>query len=145
MLGVALPLAAADLYVKATVTTEPWAYHERSLAWLALSLSLLILMGVLARIPSLLIAPAAGVLAAGVLGNSLSAAWNGMEVPNPLLVATDQVLIAFNLADVWAVGGIGMLVLVLGAWLIRHREDLPSSPEVLAHRVAAVRRRFSDR
>ena len=41
MLGVALPLAAADLVVKASEPTEPWAYHERSLGWLLLSLSLL--------------------------------------------------------------------------------------------------------
>ena len=39
MLGVALPLATADLVVKANEPTEPWAYHERSLGWLLLSLS----------------------------------------------------------------------------------------------------------
>ena len=107
MLCVALPLAAADLLVKANEPTEPWAYHERSLGWLALSLALLAGMVVIARIPSVLVAPAAGVLAGGVLGNSLSAAWNGMEVPNPLdRRRRSTASIAFNLADVWALAGI---------------------------------------
>ena len=90
MLCVAIPLAAVDLFVKATIPTEPWAYHERSIAWLFLSFALFGGMIVVARIPSLLVAPAAGILAAGVLGNGLSAAWNGMEVPNPLLAGSDS-------------------------------------------------------
>ena len=83
MLCVALPLAAADLFVKATAPTADWAYHQRSLGWLALSIALFGGMVLIARVPSLLVAPAAGVLAAGVLGNCLSAAYNQMEVPNP--------------------------------------------------------------
>ena len=110
MLGVALPLAAADLLVKASEPTEPWAYHERSLGWLLLSASLLAGMLVVARIPSVLVAPAAGIVAGGVLGNSLSAAWNGMAVPNPLIVGAGDGVIAFNLADVWAIVGIFSLV-----------------------------------
>ena len=87
---VAVPLAAADLFVKATIPTQPWAYHERSIAWLFLSFALLGGMILIAQIPSVLVAPAAGVLAAGILGNSLSAAWNDMEVPNPLLAGGDE-------------------------------------------------------
>ena len=44
-------------------------------------------MMVVTRIPSLVAAAAAGVLAGGLLGNSFSAAWNGMEVPNPFVSA----------------------------------------------------------
>ena len=135
MLGVALPLAAADLLVKASEPTEPWAYHERSLGWLA-ALDARCSPGwsSIARIPSLLVAPAAGVLAGGVLGNSLSAAWNGMEVPNPLIVGGDDGVIAFNLADIWALVGIFLLVLALGVWLVRNRDLLPPPAEVAATR-----------
>src|SRR4051794_29632218 len=97
MLIVALPLTAADLFVKATMPTEPWAYHPRSIGWLLLSVSLLVGLVAVARIPSATIALAAGVLAAGILGNSLSAAWNDMVVPNPLLAGSvEQGLVAFN-------------------------------------------------
>ena len=54
--------------------------------------------------------PAAGVLAGGLLGNTLSAAWNGMAVPNPLVVTGEQSVVAFNLADVWALVGIFLLM-----------------------------------
>ena len=53
-------------------------------------LALFFAMLLIARIPSTLVAPAAGVLCGGILGNSLSAAWNGMEVPNPLVIDADH-------------------------------------------------------
>ena len=81
----------------------------------------------IARIPSALVAPAAGVLCAGILGNSLSAAWNGMEVPNPFVVGFEHGLVAFNLADVWALVGIFLLVLAIGVWLIRNRAPAPAA------------------
>ena len=142
MLGVALPLVVADLVVKARVPTEPWAYHERSVGWLLLSVSLFVGMIVVARIPSALVAPAAGVLAAGLLGNSLSAAWNGMEVPNPLVAGGDRGVVAFNLADIFALAGILALVVVIGVWLIRHRALIPPPAEVRATRGRAFRRLF---
>jgi hypothetical protein len=144
MLGVALPLAAADLFVKATTPTESWAYHQRSAGWLLLSLSLLAGMFVIARIPSRLVAPAAGVLAAGLLGNCLSAAWNGMEVPNPLVVGGTNALIAFNLADVWVLAGIFLLIATIAVWLIRNRHLLPPTAEVRSTRGQAFRRLFED-
>ena len=144
MLCVALPLAATDLLVKAHEPTEPWAYHQRSLGWLALSISLLAGMAVIARIPSALVAPAAGVVAGGVLGNSLSAAWNDMEVPNPLILGGDNPVIAFNLADIWALTGILLLVCTLGVWLIRNRDLIPPPDEVRSSRGRAFRRLFED-
>jgi hypothetical protein len=144
MLCVALPLAAVDLLVKATMPTESWAHHERSLGWLALSLGLFAGMIVVSRIPSALVAPAAGLLAAGLLGNSFSAAWNGMEVPNPLIVDGDRGLIAFNPADVFALAGIFALVAAIGIWLIRNRDLIPPPDEVRATRGRAFRRLFGD-
>jgi hypothetical protein len=142
MLCVALPLAAADLVVKARIPTESWAYHERSLGWLALSLGLFAGMVAVSRIPSALVAPAAGLLAAGLLGNSFSAAWNGMSVPNPLIVSGDRGLIAFNPADVFVLAGIFALVVAIGVWLIRNRDLVPPPNEVRANRGRAFRRPF---
>lgn len=142
MLCVALPLAAVDLLVKASIPTESWAYHERSLGWLTLSVALLAALLAISQIPAMLVAPAAGLLAAGLLGNSLSAAWNGMSVPNPLVVSGDRGLIAFNPADVFALAGILALVIVIGVWLIRNRDRIPPSHEVRASRGRAFRRLF---
>ncbi len=125
-LVVALPLAALDLAVKAALPTPWWAYHQRSLAWVVLCLVVLAGIGLLVRLPSPLVPPAAGILAGGVLGNALSAAWNGLAVPNPLMLTGSHSVIAFNLADVWVAVGLLVLVPVLGTWLIRHRETLPS-------------------
>lgn len=144
MLGVAIPLAAADLFVKATIPTESWAYHQRSIGWLVLSLVLLAGMLVVVRIPSRLVAPAAGVLAAGLLGNCLSAAWNGMEVPNPLVIGGTHALIAFNLADVWVLAGIFVVIAAIAVWLIRNRDLLPPPAEVRSTRGQAFRRLFED-
>jgi len=142
MLCVALPLAAADLVVKARIPTESWAYHERSLGWLPLSLGLFAGMVAVSRIPSALVAPAAGLLAAGLLGNSFSAAWNGMSVPNPLIVSGDRGLIAFNPADVFVLAGIFALVVAIGVWLIRNRDLVPPPNEVRANLGRAFRRPF---
>ena len=123
---VALPLAAADLAVKATWPTPWWAYHQRSLAWVLLCLIVLAAISLLLRLPSLLVPPAAGILAGGVLGNALSAAWNGLAVPNPLVLTGSRSVIAFNLADVWVIVGLVTLVPLVGTWLIRHREAVPA-------------------
>jgi hypothetical protein len=132
LLGIAVPLAAADLLVKASEPTAPWAYHQRSYGWLALSMSLFALLAATTRIRSIVVALAAGVLAGGLLGNSLSAAWNDMTVANPLVIAGDRSAIAFNLADVWALAGIVLLVVAIGFWLIRNRDRLPPPSEVRA-------------
>lgn len=89
--------------------------------------------------PSLAIPPAAGLLAAGVLGNMTSAAWNGLRVPNPIVVHGDRAVLAFNLADVWALAGILALTVSLSVWLVRNREQLPPPQEVWS--VARWRRR----
>ncbi len=145
MLSVAIPLAALDIWVKATVPTEPWAYHTRSYGWLALSLGVLAAMMLISQVPSTVVAAAAGVLAAGVLGNGLSAAWNGMEVPNPLVVDSDRAIVAFNLADVWALTGIVLLVVALGTWLVRNRDRIPPTADVRSSRGVALRRLFESR
>jgi hypothetical protein len=129
VLSIAIPLAAADLLLKAVEPTAPWAYHQRSDSWLLLSLALLAATVMVTRIPSSAVPPAAGVLAGGLLGNVLSATWNGMAVPNPLVVNGDQSVVAFNLADVWALSGIFLLMSAIAIWLVRNRELLPDTAQ----------------
>jgi hypothetical protein len=124
MLAVALPLAAADLALKATMPTHEWAYHQRSLGWCLVCCVIFVGLLAVCRFPSALVPPTAGILAAGVLGNGLSAAFNGFLVPNPFLLERETEIIAFNLADVWAVLGIGSLGVVIAARLVRDRHRL---------------------
>ena len=134
LLGVALPLAAADLAYKASVPTEWWAYHQRSAGWLALCLALFVATMSLARIPSVAVPPAAGLLAAGVIGNATSAAWNDLRVPNPIVLRGDHVVLAFNVADICALLGILTLVVTLSAWLVRNRAVLPAPRDLVRSR-----------
>jgi hypothetical protein len=53
-------------------------------------------------------------------------------------------LIAFNLADVWAVSGIFLLVFTIGIWLIRNRALVPEPAEVRSTRGRAFMRLFDD-
>jgi hypothetical protein len=132
LLVVAVPLAAADLWVKTAATTPDWAYHERSTGWIALCVILLPSLLLVTRIPSALVPPAAGLLAAGVLGNVTSAAWNGLYVPNPIVVHGERGFVAFNLADVFAVVGIFLLFGAIATWLVRNRALLPTPGGALA-------------
>jgi hypothetical protein len=125
LLAVAVPLAVADLVYKATVQTPAWAYHERSPAWLGLCAFLFVGVLALVRVPSAPVPPSAGLLAAGVLGNMTSAAWNGLRVPNPIVVEGHRAILAFNLADVWALAGIVALAASLSIWLVRNRDLMP--------------------
>jgi hypothetical protein len=129
MLLVAAPLVAADLAVKAAVETPVWAYHQRSFGWVALCCVVLAGLTMVTRLPALFVPASAGVLAAGVAGNALSAAWNDLAVPNPLVIEGSSRFVAFNLADVWALVGIATLVLTIGLWLVRNRHLLPPHRE----------------
>jgi hypothetical protein len=126
VLAVAVPLATADLVLKGMRPTPTWAWHERSYAWLLLCVVVLACLLGLLRVPSLLVPPAAGILAGGVLGNALSAAWNDLAVPNPIVVTEGRAVIAFNLADVWVMSGLLALFSVVAVWLVQNRESLPA-------------------
>ena len=68
----------------------------------------------------------------GVLGNVLSAAWNGLAVPDPIIVFSPHAVIAFNLADVFASIGILTLTGVLATALIRNRHVLSTREDARA-------------
>jgi hypothetical protein len=116
----ALALAAVDLAVKASVPTKAWGIHQRSHSWSVFSVALLVAVLVLALLPSPLVAAAAGVVAGGVLGNVVSAHLHGGRVPNPLVVGT----LALNLADVFVLAGVPVLIFALARVAIRHRERI---------------------
>ena len=138
-------LAAADLSVKASVPTPPWYFHQRSSAWVALSLGVLIFLLALAAVPSRAVAIAAGVMGGGVIGNLISARLDGNRVPNPFLLGDRTNGIAFNLADLFVLSGNLLLVVALIAVTIRSRHRLLPPRDwkhALRRREHALRRRL---
>jgi hypothetical protein len=111
-------VAAVDLAVKAALTTPPLLVHERSPAWLVGSLALAAGCAALAAVASRLVACAAALTAGGLLGNAVSALTNRGGVPDPLLLGGARHGIAFNLADVFFLCGLGG---VLGAAVVAAR------------------------
>ena len=120
VIGVALCLAVVDLALKAAFATKGWDFHQRSHAWSVLTVALLVVVLLLAVLPSRLVAAGAGIVAGGVLGNVVSAHRHGGRVPNPLVVGA----FAFNLADVFVLVGVPLLVFALARVAIRHRDRI---------------------
>jgi lipoprotein signal peptidase len=106
---VAFVLTAIDLLQKAR---EPVYGHPRGPVYIVVAAALALLVTLFVpRVPSRALSLAGGVAVAGAVGNLVSAlAWRG-GVPNPIAVGD----VAFNIADVCAVGG--SIALVLGAAL----------------------------
>jgi lipoprotein signal peptidase len=117
-------------------TTPSWAYHPRGPGWLLVCLSLVAVALVTARRSSLVAAFAAGIMAGGLLGNVLSASWNDLRVPDPIIVFSRHGGIAFNLADVFTTVGILALTTMIAHALVRNRHLVATREEARA----AVRR-----
>ena len=126
--------------MKASEPTAPWAYHHRSGTWLLLSLALLAATVIVTRIPSSAVPPAAGVLAGGLLGNSSPRRGTGWRCRTRWSFTGQQSVVAFNLADVWALVGIFLLMAAIGVWLIGNRELLPDDGAARVPRFATLRR-----
>ncbi len=131
-----LSLAAVDLAVKALVNTPADHIHHRSGAWLVLSVAILAGCALLVWIPSGPVVLGASLLAGGALGNVVSAWLRDGGVPNPILLGDHADGIAFNLADVFVLAGILVLMPALIAATFRYRHLLPQSTVI----VRAVRR-----
>jgi cytochrome b561 len=121
VLVTALALAGADLVVQAVVAADSSFAHHRSSAWVEVSVGLFLLALALARLPSRLLATGAGVFAGGLVGNLASAAMHGRAVANPFVVGD----VAFNLADVFVVAGIVVMIVATMRLAVRYRHLLP--------------------
>ena|SRR5215475_2031043 len=123
----AMPLAGVDLLVKAVLPTDPYFFHQRSGTWMMASAFLLVLALLLARLPSRLLAASAGLFAAGVLGNLVSALVHHGLVPNPFVIYGRDQELAFNLADLYVLAGILLLTASSLRVAVRYRHCLPQS------------------
>lgn len=123
----AVPLAGIDLLVKSVLPTAPLFFHQRSGEWMILSAVVLVFALLLTRLPSRLLAGSAGLLAAGVLGNLVSARLHRGLVPNPFVIVRGDVELAFNLADLFVLAGIVLLTVAALRLAVRYRHVLPQS------------------
>ena len=116
----ACALAALDLAINAALPTKAWDFHQRSQVWSALTAALVVVLLLLALLPSRLVAISAGVVAGGVLGNLISALEHGGRVPNPIVTSS----LALNVADIFVLAGVPVMVFALGRISIHHRERI---------------------
>ena len=116
-----------DRATKTAMPTEPWHQHARSGAWIALSIAVLAGSLVLVRIPSWFVTVSCGLLAGGVLGNLAWAAMHDGLVANPLVVELERAVVAYNVADVFVLGGILLATVACSAQAVRYRDRLPQS------------------
>ncbi len=121
-IALTLGLALLDFAVKERLPTSEWLLHERSGGWVVLSVALLVGCFALAALSSRPVAVMASLTAGGALGNLISVAERG-AVPNPLHVGGSNG-IAFNLADVFVVVGLLLIVGALASISVRHRDRL---------------------
>ena len=126
---IAVVCMTIDLMHKAVAPAD--LYHPRS-AFVALFLGALIaaLIVVVPRLQSNAATIGAGIVCGGALGNLVSIfAW-AQGVPDPLMIVTDTHVLAFNLADVFAV--VGDVLLLSAAILhgLRQRARLRQPAEL---------------
>jgi protein-S-isoprenylcysteine O-methyltransferase Ste14 len=125
LLVTAAALATLDQAVKHTFSAPAWTLHQRSALWFAGCCLILVAATPLARVPSKTVALAAGIFCGGVLGNLLSASEDALQVPNPIVVGHASGAIAFNVADLFILGGNVLLMASLMVVVIQNRERLP--------------------
>jgi lipoprotein signal peptidase len=124
----ALVFAAIDLVHKLVTSAE---YHHARTPYVTLLMGALIvsLVALVPRLPSNVAAIGAGVACGGALGNLVSLlAWS-QGVPDPFVVSGATHGLAFNLADLFAIGGDSVLlsvVILLGLQRSAHLREAAS-------------------
>src|SRR6266498_2779950 len=123
LLGTACVVAGVDLAYKAAVSA-PY-HHLRPLGIAGLAAVVIVaLVALVPRIPSRAASLGAGLAAGGALGNLVSVLTWSDGVPDPLVVAGAGYGIAFNLADVFALGGDALLLSAAVLYTLRNRPHL---------------------
>ena len=119
----ALVFAAIDLVHKAFTPAE---FHHARTPYVTLVMGALIaaLVLLVPRLPSNVAALGAGIACGGALGNLVSLlAWS-QGVPDPFVIAGATHGLAFNLADLFAVGGDSVLLSVVVLLTLQRRGAL---------------------
>jgi lipoprotein signal peptidase len=116
---VAASLAAIDLAHKALADGVVVYHHRPASHMLVLGVAAIGWAAAVTMIRSTGLAAAGGVLAGGVAANVVSGlVWPG--VPDPLMFGR----IAYNLADVFVVGGFALTLVAATVFAVRNRERL---------------------
>ncbi|TML66460.1 MAG: hypothetical protein E6G13_13675 [Actinobacteria bacterium] len=120
---IAFVCATIDVAYKASTPAD--YHHVRSpFAAVAMAGFVLALVAVVPRFPSRFAHVGAGIAAGGALGNLISVlAWS-QGVPDPIVWQGATHGIAFNLADVFALGGDALLLGAIAVHSLRHRDEL---------------------
>jgi lipoprotein signal peptidase len=123
LVSTAVVFAVIDLVHK---TLAPAEFHHARTPFTALVMGGLIaaLVVLVPRVPSKVAALGAGIACGGALGNLVSLLSWADGVPDPFVVAGVAHVLAFNLADLFAVFGDALLVAAAVVYGARHRERL---------------------
>jgi lipoprotein signal peptidase len=123
---IAVSFATIDLVHKSFAAAE---FHHARTPFVALIMATVIvaLVVLVPRVPSNAAACGAGIACGGALGNLVSLlAWS-QGVPDPIVVAGVAHGVAFNLADLFAIGGDALLLSAVVLHGMRHRARLRES------------------
>jgi lipoprotein signal peptidase len=112
VVGTALVFATIDLVHKSVVYAE---FHHARTPYVTLLMGALIvaLVMLVPRLPSNVAAVGAGIACGGALGNLVSLLLWAQGVPDPFVITGATHGLAFNLADLFAVGGDSVLLSVV--------------------------------
>jgi lipoprotein signal peptidase len=123
LVGTALLFATIDLVQKSLSYAE---FHHARTPYVTLVMGALIaaLVVLVPRLPSNVAAIGAGIACGGALGNLVSLLAWAQGVPDPFVVTGATHGLAFNLADVFAVGGDSILLSVVILLGLRRRAAL---------------------
>ena len=119
----AVVFAAIDLVHKALTNAE---FHHARTPYVTLVMGALIvsLVVLVPRLPSNVAAVGAGIACGGALGNLVSLLAWAQGVPDPFVVVGATHGLAFNLADLFAVGGDSLLLSVVVLLSLQRRAAL---------------------